>query len=241
MQVSAHKMGYNKHNGLATCIVQTPSTNDAQEKFRMNIPRMKSFELKSFQPKDVNLEIYKGPKNPGMPDEFCKYQVMPLKFLSQQVVICQVSMEKDFSFFKDILTQTDIPDINGYNTKIARTSGESTKPKTNILYLPLLDQTPSDPSTMLTTIKEAERVTNEAEQEITIFTADQQLCKVALDIPWADQPRFLNFMTRIGGMHWLMSFIGCVGVLMGNIGLNEILKSAERKENKQILKFITLK
>ena len=30
---------------------------------------------------------------------------------------------------------------------------------------------------------------------------------------------------RLGGMHWLMSFIGCVGVLMENSGLVPWLKS----------------
>ena len=31
---------------------------------------------------------------------------------------------------------------------------------------------------------------------------------------------------RLGGMHWLMSFIGCVGVLMENSGLVPWLQSA---------------
>jgi len=29
----------------------------------------------------------------------------------------------------------------------------------------------------------------------------------------------------MGGMHFLMSFVGCVGVLMANSGLQDILKS----------------
>ena len=46
-----------------------------------------------------------------------------------------------------------------------------------------------------------------------------------MDIKWVYQDRFLNLIPRLGGMHLLMSFVGCVGVLMANIGLDDILKS----------------
>jgi len=35
----------------------------------------------------------------------------------------------------------------------------------------------------------------------------------------------LNLVPRLGGMQLLMSFVGCVGVLMANIVLDAILKS----------------
>ena len=35
-----------------------------------------------------------------------------------------------------------------------------------------------------------------------------------------------HMIPRLGGMHWLMSFIGCVGVLMENSGLVPWLQSA---------------
>ena len=58
----------------------------------------------------------------------------------------------------------------------------------------------------------------------TIFTADQQLFKVLVDIKWAYPDRFRHFIPRLGGMHLLMSFIGWIGSLMSNSGLEEILK-----------------
>ena len=57
-----------------------------------------------------------------------------------------------------------------------------------------------------------------------IFTADQQLYKVLVDIKWAYPARFKHFIPRLGGMHLLMSFIGSIGSLMANSGLEEILK-----------------
>ena len=58
----------------------------------------------------------------------------------------------------------------------------------------------------------------------TIFTADQQLFKVLVDIKWTYPDRFRHFIPRLGGMHLLMSFIGWIGSLMSNNGLEEILK-----------------
>ena len=48
-------------------------------------------------------------------------------------------------------------------------------------YVPIIDQIPADPSTMLTAIIEATRLTEQAGQSITIFTADQQLYKIMID------------------------------------------------------------
>ena len=45
-------------------------------------------------------------------------------------------------------------------------------------------------------------------------------------IKWAYQGRFDKVIPRLGGMHFLMSFVGSVGNLMVNTGLDEILKSA---------------
>ena len=70
------------------------------------------------------------------------------------------------------------------------------------------------------------KLTNEAGQAYTVFTADQQLYCVILDIIWTNPLRFSNFIPRIGGMHWLMSSVGSVGVLMENTGLQMMLKSA---------------
>lgn len=50
--------------------------------------------------------------------------------------------------------------------------------------------------------------------------------KVAVDVKWVYQDKFLNLIPRLGGMHFLMSFVGCVGVLMTNSGLDDILKFA---------------
>ena len=82
---------------------------------------------------------------------------------------------------------------------------------------------------------DAGKVTNAASQKITIFTADQQLNSVVLDIMSADRSRWMFFVPRLGGMHWLMSFIGSIGALMAGSGLKEILSSAFAGLDKMLL------
>ena len=78
---------------------------------------------------------------------------------------------------------------------------------------------------MMTAMIEVEKLTNEAGQAYTVFTADQQLYRVILDMFWTNPQRFSNFIPRIGGIHWLMSFVGSVGFLMENSGLQKMMKS----------------
>ena len=51
-----------------------------------------------------------------------------------------------------------------------------------------------------------------------------QLYKVGVDIMWANPQAFPNVILRLGGMHTLMSFAGCVGSLMNEAGLQEVLE-----------------
>ena len=82
---------------------------------------------------------------------------------------------------------------------------------------------------------EVERITKEAGQTFTIFTCDQQLYRVCMDIIWASPERWSEFYPRIGGMHKLMSFVGCVGNLMKKSGLEEVMKTSFAGVEKMLL------
>lgn len=47
-----------------------------------------------------------------------------------------------------------------------------------------------------------------------------------MNITWAYPERFNNFILRFGGLHLLMNFIGCVGTLMTNTGLSDVMDYA---------------
>ena len=168
-----------------------------------------------------DIGFYNAQKKPAMPQ-------MPDLTVSQDFLILQdVSKrraeENDFAFFQDILTSSKCPEFNGYNTKLCREQGHTLKPKTKVVYMPLIDKPPADPSTMMTAMLKAERISNGIGQDFVVFTADQQLYRIALNILWENPDKFSNFYLRLGGMHLLMSYCGSIGTLMADTGIVDIL------------------
>ena len=79
---------------------------------------------------------------------------------------------------------------------------------------------------MLTAMIEAQRLTKERGKAYTIFTNDQQLYRIVVNISCVYGELFLNLISRLGGMHALMSFVGAVGTLMIDTGLEPIISVA---------------
>ena len=98
--------------------------------------------------------------------------------------------------------------------------------KTQIVYLPLIDKAPADPATITSALLKAQAVTGATGQEYVIFTADQQLYKVAVHVMWENQALFSNVYLRLGGLHLLMSYVGSIGSLIAASGMTEILSEA---------------
>ena len=138
--------------------------------------------------------------------EGIKYNVLPLRVLAHQTVIINASKDKDLDFLKQVTANEDNPEYAGFNTKHVRESGVSLKPKNKTMYTSLIDMKPSDPSTIMTAMIEARRLTNLAN---TIITADQQIYRVMIDISWAYEGDFKDFIFRLGDMHLLISFCWC--------------------------------
>ena len=52
----------------------------------------------------------------------------------------------------------------------------------------------------------------------------QQRYSVIVHVKWACPKLFETLIPRLGGMHMLMSFVGCVGTLMADTGLKEVMQ-----------------
>ena len=94
------------------------------------------------------------------------------------------------------------------------------------IYGPFIHAPPSHPDTILTAIKYIEAFVQSHGQKNLHLVVDMQLYKVAIQIKWADPLRWQHLLVRPGGMHTLMSFLGCIGNLMKGSGLEEILNVA---------------
>ena len=175
---------------------------------------------------DIPVRRYQGPKTVLMPEKCSKKNVLPLKVLCSALIAEKRAKELDTAFLLGITQEeSSCPEYNGYKTQITREEGVAMKRKTQAVYLPLIDMPPSDPDTILTALHEAKRLTNERGQKNTIFTRDQQLYKVAVEMKWAHPDDLSDVILRLGGMHMLMSFVGAVGTLMQGSGLSEVLES----------------
>ena len=176
---------------------------------------------------DYQLDIvrYSGSKKPKFPPQFLKKHVPLLKTLAHMVLSQQRANENDFAFLTDIIMSNDSPEFNGYNTRLCHEQGRYPKPKAKAIYLPLIDIPPAHPDTSMTAMSQAQQLTEQIGQNFTVFTADQQLYRVAIEVQWAHPDRFPNLISRLGGMHMLMSFVGAIGMLMAETGLTQILES----------------
>ena len=100
-------------------------------------------------------------------------------------------------------------------------------PKTKVVYLSLIDKPPAHAATIMTAMVKAKQISEAANQRFTILTLDQQLCRVALHVlseNEAKQTKCHNcYMRRLGGMHLLMSYCGCIDAIMADTGIVEIL------------------
>lgn len=220
--------GLEQTHSLATIITQPEKPGSGEEvdiSKPETIPRLKKSDLKYVELPDIPMKQYDGPKKPAMPEHTSKYNVPSLAFLAQQAVIVNISQEKDFQFLSNICKENE-PEYAGFNTRLLRQSGVQVKPKNRTMYRPLIDKNPSDPSTVLTTLLDSKRIVNDAGQDEVVVTADQQIYRVMVDLSWACGSQLDNFVLRLGGMHMFMSFVGCVGVLMANSGLEELMKAA---------------
>ena len=93
------------------------------------------------------MKQYDGPKKPTIPEHTSKYHVPSLAYLAQQAAIVNIRQEKDFQFLEHICNEEE-PDYSGFNTRLLRESGVQINPKNRTMYRPLINKTPSDPSTV---------------------------------------------------------------------------------------------
>ena len=167
----------------------------------------------------VEVERYQGPRNPSMnllPSHVTESDTASAEILHNQAVFF------DMDFIREILCNDNCPEFNGFNTKRMRDMNMPSEPKTIVHYRPLIDMIPAEPDTMLTAMCAAIDISKQSGQDMTIFTSDQQLYKIAVQIQWNEPERFNNMINRLGGMHMLMSFLGSIGSLMKGTGLEEI-------------------
>ena len=141
-----------------------------------------------------------------MPKHYAVREVSSLAFLASQAHSVYRAQRIDFRFLQSIIRMPeDTPEYGGYNTRNEKLSHCPSRPKTKAIYTPLLDTTPCDPDTVLTSMYEVQRITQSTGQEYTFYTTDQQLYKIVVGVLWAYPSQFQSFIPRLGRMHMLIN------------------------------------
>ncbi|KAK3917801.1 Protein lin-54-like protein [Frankliniella fusca] len=114
---------------------------------------------------------------------------------------------------------------------------EGTRPylQTATLPLPFVNLSPSDPSTIFTSLLFAAEQASRQGQKFCAVTFDQPLFWKAAEIVLASPANspLQKIIVRLGGFHLLMSFMGCIGHLMSGSGLEDLWATVFAKNSVQ--------
>lgn len=121
--------------------------------------------------------------------------------------------------WKDLL----LPGWNGYIELV--TSNITDFSKSQILFLPFIQQPASNYNTIYTTLLYALENAKRYNHDVCIITFDQPLYAKAREIVSAapEGSEVSKIVVRLGGFHLLMSFFGAIGQIMQGSGIKEVL------------------
>ena len=97
------------------------------------------------------------------------------------------------------------------------------QPHTEVAFLPLVGRHPAHPDTIKTARDSGLPFARAAGEDVLIFTADQQLYKVTIDLLFHEPLYFKSVIPVLGGMHMLMNFIHTTAIIMPGSGMKEVL------------------
>lgn len=116
-------------------------------------------------------------------------------------------------------------DVPGWSGFMEEVTNELPSVRSKILGLPFLNYPPTLYDTIYTSLLTASKRCVEHGQKTCIVTFDQPLYYKAQDILNSGDGDLKNVIVRLGGFHLLMSFMGCIGVIMAGSGLRHLLST----------------
>ena len=165
-----------------------------------------------------------------MPPEVTCNIGQPFQLVAKTTAAVRSALESDIQWMLAVLESTDgpqpEPEWSGAMASAARKRGDLQGVATHFVFGPLIDSPPAHPDTVLTTLVFINEFMEQHKLPYIHLSADMQLFKVILQIKWSYPNRWKHLVVRPGGMHTLMSFIGCIGTLMSGSGLEELLGAA---------------
>lgn len=164
----------------------------------------------------IDIELYTKKAGSGL-------QNIVVESLSKDPSLNQTVLDKLnilWLYFKYVRNY-DFIGWNGFMSML--TSCQTNYAVSKINFLPFINGSPSDYSTLYTVLKYASDLIQNEGMKTLIITFDQPLYIKARDIIAASNFYGIQIIVRLGCFHLLMSFMGCIGYIMAGSGLKEIL------------------
>ena len=123
----------------------------------------------------------------------------------------------DFSFILCRMVQSGhVPNWTGYNTLLSK---ESIPPLLKVLYLPIIDASTTEFSTINAVLQRSTKIADELGLQYVCLVFDEAIYAKIQQISWKNTPYMNRFVVRLGAFHMAMSFCGAIAKLFGDGGL----------------------
>ncbi|KAJ8021222.1 hypothetical protein HOLleu_38358 [Holothuria leucospilota] len=117
------------------------------------------------------------------------------------------------------------PGWTGFNTKLQKAS--AVPEKSNIGYLPVIDASPTNLSTVNTILQRSLAIADQLGLETIVVVMDQAIYSKAQQIRWKDAMYMKRIILWLGEFHTSMSFLACVGKRFRDAGLQDVMIESE--------------
>ncbi len=189
----------------------------------LTIPRLKKSEAAQLQLTQSKITHYTGPPNVKPPDQ--------VKAVPSQEDLESINSSLEWANTRDGEYLSQIFDPNaveffGYNSKEDRAENHPSLSWTLVVFGPLLDSPPSHPGTVLTTMGNLLQGLQSFVMKYAHISMNMQLYAIVSQIKRCDMDKWKEMILHTGKMHTLMSFRGCIIVLMKASGFETLLGSA---------------
>lgn len=133
--------------------------------------------------------------------------------------------ELAYVFVKSIdAERCTIPSWTGFHTLL---QGDDTLQKSALYYLPVIEASPTEMSTVNTILKRSVQIADQLELDHIVLVSDQAIYAKAQQIHWRDDDFTWRIVIRLGEFHTCMSYLGILGKRFGDAGLQDILIESE--------------
>ena len=97
----------------------------------------------------------------------------------------------------------------------------------DLSYLPVIDGSPTDLSTVLTILQKRIQIADKLELEAIVIVMDPAIYSKAQLIRWKNAQFMKKLVICLGAFHTAMSFLGCIGKRFRDAGLQDILSELQ--------------